>query len=242
MTENPENIIKPKIDTNKDFENIEKAIQKLKQQEEKLVELYLSSSLDVETINRKNEMIKSEITELEAKKKELNYEEPLDIKIDLIDSFNNTNLNNYLMNKELPIYQKWLKLDPETKKLILHKFIRQIEISRDEEYFIDITNIKFEKQYFNKNADEFLNDLMLSLREDYKGFEYKQIRDMDTLLTLYENYNSISVEDYLNNTNNIHEDHKEIINNLVANQGVLVASIIIDNKFIDEVLFIPKMT
>ena len=30
MTENPENIIKPKIDTNKDFENIEKAIQKLK--------------------------------------------------------------------------------------------------------------------------------------------------------------------------------------------------------------------
>ena len=84
-------------------------------------------------------------------------------------------------------------------------------------------------------------DLMLSLREDYKGFEYKQIRDMDTLLTLYENYNSISVEDYLNNTTNIHEDHKEIINNPVANQGILVASIIIDNKFIDEVLFIPKM-
>ena len=236
MTENPENIIKPKIDTNKDFENIEKAIQKLKQQEEKLVELYLSSSLDVETINRKNE-----ISELEKKKQELNYEEPIEVKIELIDNFSNTNLNNYLMNKELPIYQKWLMLDPETKKLILHKFIRQIEISRDEEYFIDITNIKFEKQYFNKNADEFLNDLMLSLREDYKGFEYKQIKDMDTLLTLYENYNSISVEDYLNNNHNIHDDFKEEINDLVANQDVLVASIIIDNKFVDEVLFIPKM-
>lgn len=86
------------------------------------------------------------------------------------------------------------------------------------------------KQTFNKNADEFLNDLMLSLREGYKGFEYKQIKDMETLLTLYENYNSISIEDYLNNTNNMHEDHKEIINNLVANQGVLVASIIIDNS------------
>ena len=92
-----------------------------------------------------------------------------------------------------------------------------------------------------KNADEFLNDLMLSLREDYKGFEYKQIRDMDTLLTLYENYNSISVEDYLNNNHNIHEDHKDIINKLVANQGVLVGAIILDNKFIDKVLFIPKM-
>ena len=82
---------------------------------------------------------------------------------------------------------------------------------------------------------------MLSLREDYKEFEYKQIKDMETLLTLYENYNSISVEDYLNNANNVQEDHKEIINNLVANQGVLVGIIILDNKFIDEVLFIPKM-
>lgn len=142
MTKNQENITKPKIDTNKYFKNIEKAIQKLKQQEEKLIELYLSSSLDVETINRK---------------------------------------------------------------------------------------------------DEFLNDLMPSLREDYKGFEYKQIKDMETLLTLYENYNSISVEDYLNNANNVQEDHKEIINNLVANQGVLVGAIILDNKFIGEVLFIPKM-
>lgn len=44
---------------------------------------------------------------------------------------------------------------------------------------------------------------MLSLREDYKEFEYKQIKDMETLLTLYENYNSISVEDYLNNANNV---------------------------------------
>ena len=181
------------------------------------------------------------MNQTEKKKQELNYEEPIEVKIELIDNFSNTNLHNYLMNKELPIYQKWLMLDPETKKLILHKFIRQIEISRDEEYFIDITNIKFEKQYFNKNADEFLNDLMLSLREDYKGFEYKQIKDMDTLLTLYENYNSISVEDYLNNNHNIHDDFKNEINNLVANKGVLVASIIIDNKFVDEVLFIPKM-
>ena len=64
---------------------------------------------------------------------------------------------------------------------------------------------------------------------------------MDALLTLYENYNSISVEDYLNNNHNIHEKHKDIINNLVANQGVLVGAIILDNKFVDEVLFIPKM-
>ena len=240
MIENPENIIKPKVDINKDFENIEKAINKLKVQEEKLVELYLSSSLDVETINKKNEIIKSEIFELEKKKQLLNYEEPIDVKVELINSFNSNELNKYLINKELPIYQKWLLLDPDTKKLILRKFIKQIEITRDEEYFIDITNIKFDKQYFSNNADTFLNDLMLSLREDYKGLEYKQIRNMDSLLSLYENYTSIRVEDYLNNNYNTHEDFKEIINDLAANKGVLVGAIIIDNKFVDELLFIPK--
>lgn len=240
MIENPENIIKPKVDINKDFENIEKAINKLKAQEEKLVELYLSSSLDVETINKKNEIIKSEIFELEKKKQLLNYEEPVEVKVELLNNTNSNELNNYLLNKELPIYQKWLMLDPDTKKLILRKFIKQIEITRDEEYFVDITNIKFDKQYFNNNADTFLNDLMLSLRENYKGLEYKQIRSMDSLLSLYENYTSIRVEDYLNNNYNTHEDFKEIINHLVTNTGVLVAAIIIDNKFVDELLFFPK--
>lgn len=81
---------------------------------------------------------------------------------------------------------------------------------------------------------------MLFLREDYKGLEYKQITSTDSLLSLDENYTSIRVKDYLNNNYNTHEDFKEIINNLVANTGVLVAAIIIDNKFVDELLFFPK--
>ena len=41
----------------KDIKNIEKAIEKLKMQEKKLVDLYLSSTLNVETINNKNDII-----------------------------------------------------------------------------------------------------------------------------------------------------------------------------------------
>ena len=40
--------------------NIDKTIEKLKVQEKRLVDLYLSSTLDVDTINNKNEMIKKE--------------------------------------------------------------------------------------------------------------------------------------------------------------------------------------
>lgn len=51
-----------------DVKDIEKAIEKLKLQEKRLVDLYLSSNLDVETINHKNDVIKKEIDKLNQKK------------------------------------------------------------------------------------------------------------------------------------------------------------------------------
>ena len=54
-----------------DVKEIEKAIEKLKMQEKRLVDLYLSSTLDVETINHKNEVIKKEIDKLNKKKTSL---------------------------------------------------------------------------------------------------------------------------------------------------------------------------
>lgn len=239
MLNNPENIIEPKNDKNKDFEALEKSLKKLKEQEKRLVDLYLTSTLNVETINKKNEMIKKEIDELENKKKKLAEDDYYDIKIELLSNMNDNNLNNYLLNEELPIYKKWERLDKNTRKFIIQKFIKSIEISRDEEYFIDIENIKFNKNYFSKNADEFLNDLMLSLKENYKGFIYKPPIDMETLLYMLQDNDIISVDEYLKNEN-VHNDYKDTINNLISKDGVVVCSLVIDNIFIDELLFIPK--
>ena len=52
----------------KEIKDIDNAIEKLKQQEKKLVDLYLSSTLNVEAINHKNEVIKKEIDKLNQKK------------------------------------------------------------------------------------------------------------------------------------------------------------------------------
>ena len=52
----------------KDISDIDKAIEKLKIQEKKLVDLYLSSNLNVDAINHKNEVIKKEIEKLNKKK------------------------------------------------------------------------------------------------------------------------------------------------------------------------------
>lgn len=55
----------------KDIKDIEKAIKKLKMQEKKLVDLYLSSTLNIETINYKNDIIKKKIEILNKKKQQI---------------------------------------------------------------------------------------------------------------------------------------------------------------------------
>jgi len=52
----------------KGLKDIDKAIDKLKLQEKRLVDLYVNSSLNVETINQKSENIKNEITNFEKKR------------------------------------------------------------------------------------------------------------------------------------------------------------------------------
>ena len=69
---------------NNELENIDKAIDKLKVQEKKLVDLYLSSNLNVEAINNKNETIKKEVQKLTEKKKLINPSD--DYKVCAIDN------------------------------------------------------------------------------------------------------------------------------------------------------------
>ncbi|MBR3898110.1 MAG: recombinase family protein, partial [Bacilli bacterium] len=71
MFDNTNEIITSSSTKSKEVKNIEKAINKLKIQEKRLVDLYLNSTLDVETINHKNDVIKKEIDKLTKKKNTL---------------------------------------------------------------------------------------------------------------------------------------------------------------------------
>lgn len=68
MYDNSNEIITCSSTKSKEVKEIEKAIEKLKVQEKRLVDLYLSSTLNVETINHKNDVIKKEIDKLTKKK------------------------------------------------------------------------------------------------------------------------------------------------------------------------------
>lgn len=68
MYDNTNEIIVCNSTKTNDIKDIDRAVEKLKLQEKKLVDLYLSSSLNVETINHKNDVIKREIEKLNKKK------------------------------------------------------------------------------------------------------------------------------------------------------------------------------
>ena len=68
MYDNSNEIITSSSTKSNEVKEIEKAIEKLKVQEKRLVDLYLSSTIDVKTINNKNDVIKKEFDKLIKKK------------------------------------------------------------------------------------------------------------------------------------------------------------------------------
>ena len=132
----------------KDIKDIDKAIEKLKTQEKKLVDLYLSSTLNVETINHKNDVIKKEI--------EFSF---------IFDSLNR-----------------------KAKKDLIKKLIECIEIKRDKNYNIEITNIKFTEEFISKSSKDYIGYLYEILQSNNIGFIYKEAITKEELEKLKEDY------------------------------------------------------
>ena len=149
---------------NKDIENIEEAIEKLKRQEKRLVDLYLSSSINVDAINQKNDMMKKEIENLNKKLKELNPEGDFkEYTLELLEKLDFTiGVDENILNlNKFDFYYMWNDLDEIAKKEIIQRLISYIEIKRDTtNYEIEVTNIKFAEEFISKNTNEYLKYLM----------------------------------------------------------------------------------
>ena len=163
-----------------DVKEIEKAIEKLKVQEKRLVDLYLSSTLDVETINHKNEVIKKEIDKLTKKKTTLDpdnsskeYTIELVKKLDCIEENDNLIFSNI---KNIGFTFLYDLLTRKAKRDLIHRLISQIEITRDKNYNIDIKNIKFTDELITKSNKEYIKYLNKIMENNNIGIKfYKEI-------------------------------------------------------------------
>lgn len=227
----------------KDIQEIDKAIQKLKLQENKLVDLYLNSSLNVETINNKNDNIKKEIENLNKRKQKIDPDNVLkEYVVELSNKLEGlTNNQNITSNKVLYGFV-FEQLNRKSKKELIKKVIESIEISRDEKYNIEIKNIRFTEEFISKNSKDYIKYLNDILQNNNIGFIYKEAITKQELEKLQKNYyifyfSKIENEEY--SKQELNEYLKLLQENFYTN-GVINCPIIENEMIIDHVDLIQK--
>ena len=181
-----------------DVKEIEKAIEKLKMQEKRLVDLYLSSTLDVETINHKNEVIKKEIDKLTKKKTTLDpdnsskeYTIELVKKLDCIEENDKLIFTNI---KNIGFIFLYDLLTRKAKRDIIHRLISQIEITRDKNFNIDIKNIKFTDEFIAKSSKEYIKYLNNIMENNNIGIKFYKEINKEKLKNIELDYDILSIK------------------------------------------------
>ena len=180
-----------------DVKDIEKAIEKLKLQEKRLVDLYLSSNLDVETINHKNDVIKKEIDKLNQKKVRLDPDNnSKEYTIELVKKLDCAEKNNTLFFtniKNIGFAFLYDLLSREAKRDMIHRLISMIEIKRDKNYNIDIKDIKFTDEFITKSSKEYLKYLNNIMNDNNIGIKFHKEIDEIELKNMELNYDILSI-------------------------------------------------
>jgi site-specific DNA recombinase len=229
-----------------DVKEIEKAIEKLKVQEKRLVDLYLSSTLDVETINHKNDVIKKEIEKLNKKKITLDpdnnskeYTTELIKKLDCTEEMNNLIFTNI---KTIGFTFFYNLLSRKAKRDIIHRLISMIEITRDNNYNIDIKNIKFTDEFITKSSKEYLRYLNEIMINNNIGIKYKKEIDKEKLKNIELDYDILSLTKMKNNKypNKFIEEFISKSKEHLYIDGIISCPYVEENIIKDILILVPK--
>lgn len=229
-----------------DVKEIEKAIEKLKVQEKRLVDLYLSSTLDVETINHKNDVIKKEIEKLNKKKITLDpdnnskeYTTELIKKLDCTEETNNLIFTNI---KTIGFTFFYNLLSRKAKRDMIHRLISMIEITRDNNYNIDIKNIKFTDEFITKSSKEYLRYLNEIMINNNIGIKYKKEIDKEKLKNIELDYDILSLTKMKNNKypNKFIEEFISKSKEHLYIDGIISCPYVEENIIKDILILVPK--
>ena len=227
----------------KDIQEIDKAIEKLKLQENKLVDLYLNSSLNVETINNKNDSIKKEIENLEKKKQKIDPDNILkEYVVELSNKLEGTTNNQNIINNKVLYGFVFEHLNIKSKKDLIKKLIESIEISRDKKYNIEIKNIRFTEEFISKNSKEYIKYLNDVLQNNHIGFIYKEPITKKELEKLKEDYYIFFYSKIENKEYSEQEINRylQLLDESFYTNGVINCPIIEDGIVVDHIDLIAK--
>ena len=229
-----------------DVKDIQKAIEKLKLQEKRLVDLYLSSNLDVETINHKNDVIKKEIDKLTQKKVRLDPDNnSKEYTVELVKKLDCTEENNTLFFtniKNIGFAFLYDLLSREAKRDMIHRLISMIEIKRDKNYNIDIKDIKFTDEFITKSSKEYLKYLNNIVNDNNIGIKFHKEIDEIELKNMESSYDILSIMKMKNKeySNEFLEEFISKSQNHLYINGIVSCPYIEKNVIKDILILVPK--
>ena len=227
-----------------EIKDIEKAIDKLTIQEKRLVDLYLNSNVNVETINQKNDKIRKEIVTLKNKITSMCPDDDnKEYAIELLKRLDHTMDEDTIMfYNNLSFSYIWDSLNKKFKKELINRCVSSIEIKRIENYNIEIENVKFTDEFISKTFIEYVEYLNVLLKNNHIGISYKGQINKQEADKLSKDYFIISLEKFNNDEYPKAEFDKYM--NLIAEHfytdGMIQCPCIEDNNIIDQLLLIPK--
>ena len=125
---------------------------------------------------------------------------------------------------------------------MINRLISSIEITRDNNYNIEIKNIKFTEEFISKSTQDYIDYLNKLLTDNNIGITYKEQINKDKLLELQKDYtimslekieNNLYSEEELNNYINLMKEHFYV-------DGIINCPYIEGNNIVDTLILIPK--
>lgn len=244
MQDNTNEILTSNSKKSTELKDIDKAIDKLKIQEKKLVDLYLSSSLNVEVINQKNENIKKEIAKLTNKKESMfPGDDNKEYTIELLKKLDcKQEQETIIFPNDFTLLGMWKTLNKKSKKELINKFISLIEIERDKNYNIEIKNVKFTDELISKSTNKYLDYLNNIMQDNQMGVIYQDKIDEEKRKELSKKYIIFSVDDLIKNdkpTDKL-EKYMEQFTEHFYDGGIISCPYVENNTIIDNLILVPK--
>ena len=244
MFDNTNEIITSSSTKSKEVKDIEKAINKLKMQEKRLVDLYLNSTLDVETINHKNDVIKKEIDKLTKKKITLDPDNDFkDYSVELLNKLEHEKEDNMIIFKNNLVFSFLFdSLNKKAKKGLINRLISSIEITRDKAYNIEIKNIKFTEEFISKSTKEYTDYLNELLNNNNIGIIYKEKIAKEELTKLEKDYTILSLEKIRKKSYSKKEldNYFDLMKEHFYVDGIISCPYFENNNLVDVLILIPK--
>lgn len=183
----------PNIDNEDEINKISKAIEKLKVQEKKLVELYVNSDLDVEVINSKNKMVKTELEEMkdQLEKNKVKLEQA-DNKSKELDN-SSSEVHDIIGNLKQSKLNKSTYLLNEEDRTKLDKYVDEVRITNKNFQDINLLSVTIDNVKDQLEDDKKVielyeeNNLALSVRNKALN---KKIEEQSKVINELEEENS----------------------------------------------------